>query len=547
MESAIDLTFLRLGTVLKTVTLVQSALHPDISDISWDTVLGWLKDIAQGFADAYGGKWGDLGNDSVNFLKDLTKGENVQKGVSGKAVWWQGGEVDPSTILADEVRILYRAWSDDSLTSAHDVKITPVPPTAPPVQDLGVTLLNDNNYHRAFQLRLDNRGPGGLLIAAGAGDSGWHFSAAILTALSIVLSPAIKQLRHSGFLLQSNFGATGNFELIVPAPNGGLAYYWRDNDDALLPWYGPLVFRSDLGQVGGVSMIQSTVTHGTGGLGDLIAVVQSNGQLQYLQRSDQSPLPWFAPTVIATGVRGSPALIQSAFGLPNGNLEVVVPDATAGMRHYFRLDDPDGPIWKGPTLFGQQLGLVDAVAFCQATLGTPGLGNFELVARVGSELFFFERDDQAHAWSQGLKIADGVAGEPSIIQSRFGNNGNFEVVVPNAQGGLLYLWRNNNTEERPWSAPIPFAQDLGKLDRASLIQSTFNVDQIGNLELAVQAGPQITMLWRPDIPNAQWQPPQTLKPTPFDLQVLAASANLTLEVRRSDLGSALVAPILPPS
>jgi hypothetical protein len=38
-------------------------------------------------------------------------------------------------------------------------------------------------------------------------------------------------------LIQSNFGIKGNFELVVPMSNGGLAHYWRNNDDPELPWY----------------------------------------------------------------------------------------------------------------------------------------------------------------------------------------------------------------------------------------------------------------------------------------------------------------------
>jgi hypothetical protein len=40
-------------------------------------------------------------------------------------------------------------------------------------------------------------------------------------------------------LIQSNFGLKGNFELVVPMSTGGLAHYWRNNDDPELPWYGP--------------------------------------------------------------------------------------------------------------------------------------------------------------------------------------------------------------------------------------------------------------------------------------------------------------------
>jgi hypothetical protein len=41
--------------------------------------------------------------------------------------------------------------------------------------------------------------------------------------------------------IQSTFGARGNFEVVVAKTNGGLAHYWRNNDDPHLAWIvGPL-------------------------------------------------------------------------------------------------------------------------------------------------------------------------------------------------------------------------------------------------------------------------------------------------------------------
>jgi len=46
---------------------------------------------------------------------------------------------------------------------------------------------------------------------------------------------------HSGFMIQArNFqghGLKGNFELVMPnQTGGGLAHFWRDNDNPNLPW-----------------------------------------------------------------------------------------------------------------------------------------------------------------------------------------------------------------------------------------------------------------------------------------------------------------------
>jgi hypothetical protein len=123
------------------------------------------------------------------------------------------------------------------------------------------------------------------------------------------------QLRHSGFLLQSNFGKVGNFELAVPSSNGGINLYWRNNDSQTLPWSGPVAVAPGLGLVEGVSMIQAA--WGTAGLGDLFAVVPAAGSLWETGRADTTPFSWGepAPVTVAgapvSGVHGAPVAVGS--------------------------------------------------------------------------------------------------------------------------------------------------------------------------------------------------------------------------------------------
>ena len=74
-----------------------------------------------------------------------------------------------------------------------------------------------------------------------------------------------------------------------------------------------------------------------------------------------------------------------------------------------------------------------------------------------------------------------LRGNPVLIQSRFGTQGNFELVVPQANGGLAFYWRNNDDPALPWNGPFPFGQNAGQVDAVSLIQSNF--DSPGNLEV----------------------------------------------------------------
>jgi hypothetical protein len=183
-------------------------------------------------------------------------------------------------------------------------------------------------------------------------------------------------------LIQSTHGIRGNFELVVPMASGGLAHFWRNNDDSALPWHGP--FHFGRGNIGGVCLLQANY----GNPGNLELVAREGNQLVFYWRMGRPPFTWSGPFPIpgSAGVTGAPALIQSTHGV-QGNFELVCPLATGGMVHFWRNnDDPTLP-WHGPTPFGT--GHISAVSFFQGTFGAPG--NLELVAREGSRLAFYWR------------------------------------------------------------------------------------------------------------------------------------------------------------
>jgi hypothetical protein len=127
----------------------------------------------------------------------------------------------------------------------------------------------------------------------------------------------------------------------------------------------------------------------------------------------------------------------------------------------------------------------------QSNFGHPG--SLEVVARVGSQLHFFWRDS-ALIWSGPYLFAAGVAGTPSLIQSRFGAQGNFELLVPLASGGLGLLWRDNDAPGYPWHGPFPIGQSLGTVDAVTMIQSNFGYP--GSLEVVARVGGQLYFFWR---------------------------------------------------
>ena len=90
---------------------------------------------------------------------------------------------------------------------------------------------------------------------------GLEFESAILPAVVALPESNRSPLPLGGVsgvptLIQSRCGNKGNFELLTPMASGGLAHYWRNNDDPTLPWHGPTIFGQELGTVATVSFIE---------------------------------------------------------------------------------------------------------------------------------------------------------------------------------------------------------------------------------------------------------------------------------------------------
>ncbi|MFL5655408.1 MAG: hypothetical protein ACJ8CB_14690, partial [Ktedonobacteraceae bacterium] len=224
------------------------------------------------------------------------------------------------------------------------------------------------------------------------------------------------------------------------------------------------------------------------------------------------PVPVDGEAVIKTGLEaldrtGSGFMVQGTYGT-EGNFELVVPHETAGLAHCVR-DNDHGPSfpWRGPVVFGQSVGRVDSVSLVQSTIGFPG--HLEVVARVGNQLMHFWRDSGPEfKWYGPTLIANGVTGNPALIQGQFGHHGNFELVVPLASGGIAHYWRDNDDPRTfPWKRSTVFGTDQGKVDAVTLVQSTFTSP--GSLEVVARVGDDLMHFWRDSGPQFKWNGPHT--------------------------------------
>jgi hypothetical protein len=318
------------------------------------------------------------------------------------------------------------------------------------------------------------------------------------------------------------YGTMGNYELVTPLSSGGMAHFFRDNDDPAHPWNGPFTFATDQGAVGAVSLIQSNFSTqsltGVQGPGNLAVVARIGSTLDYFFRDDVN-FAWSGPTTIYNSVSGVPSFVQARPGSygTKGNYELVTPLSTGGMAHFFRNnDDPNLP-WTLTAFFGTQFSVVDSVSLIQSNLstqfvqtGVQGPGNLIVAAHIGSDVFYFFRDDVApFAWNgPTTTIATGVIGNPSLVQATpgtYGTKGNFELVTPLLSGGIAHFFRDNDDPNLPWSGPIVFAKDQGTVDAVSLIQSNFSTKFVqtgvqgpGNLAVAARVGKDLLYFYRDD-------------------------------------------------
>ncbi|MDD1757273.1 MAG: hypothetical protein LUQ22_00885 [Methanotrichaceae archaeon] len=310
-------------------------------------------------------------------------------------------------------------------------------------------------------------------------------------------------------MIQSTYGKKGNFELVSPISTGGLAYYWRENDQDDLPWLGPMKFDPEGRLFDGVSLIQSNF--GEIGNLELVAVDYGGHNLIHFWRESGPEFDWHGPNQISEKAlvpvfSGNPAIVQNTLG-SRGNFDVIVARSEGGFSHYWRDNDDASLPWYGPFDFAIDAGIYDAVTLIQSNFGEPG--NLELIARSGNQLFHFWRDSGPEfKWHGPFPMDLGVTGAPSMIQSNFGNKGNFELVVPQSSGGLAHYWRDNDDIHLHWYGPFMFAMNIRKVEGVSLIQSNFG--EPGHLELMAQVDGHLAFFWRDSGPDFRWNGPYYL-------------------------------------
>jgi len=233
--------------------------------------------------------------------------------------------------------------------------------------------------------------------------------------------------------------------------------------------------------------------------------------------------------------RHSGFMVQSDYGGAENNFEAVFPSLYQGLAQVYRDNAAPGFPWIGPlppdytfecnpllqnSLHGSYFGSGEAsdVSLIQSDFvdSNSPHGHLELIVRYGDRLALYWRASEApFLWSGPLFIpsTEPHTGNPALVQADFGVIGNFELVVPHAESGLVHYVRLNDNPELPWFGPTRFAEELGLVDAVAMIQSDYINDgeSNGHMELIARVGNQLYYLWRESKPPSTW----TLIPTPI--------------------------------
>ncbi|MBN3760722.1 hypothetical protein [Burkholderia sp. Ac-20365] len=339
-------------------------------------------------------------------------------------------------------------------------------------------------------------------------------------------------------LIVSTWGLRGNFELLALI-GGSLMHCWRENDLLSPLWHGPFpASASDSAQppadptgmvapvapVAKVPVAVSLIQSNYGSPGNLEAVIRVHPAVgkDWLEHKVRGAGGWHASRAIRVdnrlldGVTGNPAFIQSDFG-HKGNFELLVAVGTE-LRHYYRDNDHPNLPWQGPILV-HDWSYTAGVNIDRAQLARwpthvsliqsrPGFGSFVAVVLVeamegANTLVLFEMD--SNGWhgpwpifAEGGQI-QGLTGNPALIQSGYGENGNFELLVPVGQQ-VHHYWRDNDAPKPKWHGPL-VAADLGGINlelfrtfaetplSVALVQNSLH--PLGDLEAIVRVRPHV--------------------------------------------------------
>jgi hypothetical protein len=295
--------------------------------------------------------------------------------------------------------------------------------------------------------------------------------------------PLTKRCLHSGNIIESGNGSLHrNFEMLATANGSEIRHWWREGSD--FSWHAASTFGND-------AAVCPTLTATTYNRNFETVYLTTSGRLHHWFL-DQASGTWVDGGVFGPGdAYGVPGLVQSNYGAP-GNFEVVVRTADGRLNHWWRQNGPPWT-WYDGGRFGSNVAL-SGPALIQSRYGHNG--NLELVCVLdtGQMQHWWRDDDNGFVWNAGDVFGSGVGSPPCMIEGQFGATdeyriGNFELCV--AVGGQVQHWWRDNWSNTGWHHSATFGHDVQAV--AGLVEGSFGF----NLEVVLlRTDRQLQHYWR---------------------------------------------------
>jgi Papain family cysteine protease len=225
-----------------------------------------------------------------------------------------------------------------------------------------------------------------------------------------------------------------NMEIVYMTTGGRLHHWWTDGGGSG-PWHDGGVF-GPTGCHGVPGFVQSD--YGAPGNFEVVVAV-GGGHLQHLWRDGAG---WHNGPLFGGGIAYSGAtLVQGTYGSPHPNLECVATCIDGTMQHYWR--DESTLTWHTGASFGSSVGSPPVMIQGQYGMGDESgpHGNFELCVAVGGRVQHWWRANSGDmVWRHSADFGREVAAVAGLCESSWGMN--LEVIVLRRDGQLRHYWRD---------------------------------------------------------------------------------------------------------
>jgi len=177
--------------------------------------------------------------------------------------------------------------------------------------------------------------------------------------------------------IQSDYGAPGNFEVVVRTKDDKLAHWWRSSNP-VGPWTEGAVFGHEVA-LSGHTLIQRRDR------GLDVVCVKHDGSMQRYWRDDAHGMVWHAGEKFGRHVKTPPVMIEGEFGAADetlqGNYELCV--AVHGLIEHWWRDNQGTQNWQMSTKFGTNVAgahVVQVLGLLESSYGF----DLELVALLSN-------------------------------------------------------------------------------------------------------------------------------------------------------------------